>query len=66
MDVVVLAEELEVDNLVELSTVDGNVAIRLTRVERRVNGIKFTGLNHQGTQYCFGMKYGQSATRLDM
>ncbi|AEM81524.1 hypothetical protein [Streptomyces violaceusniger] len=60
-----LAEDLELDNLVERITLYGTVVIRLTQVEHRVNGIKFTGRTEAGTQYCFGLKYGEPATRVD-
>jgi len=43
MPVIVLAESLEVGNVVELPTRSGTVAIRLTQITYRVNGIKFTG-----------------------
>ncbi|MFD4653605.1 hypothetical protein [Streptomyces sp. NPDC058441] len=66
MTVIVLAESLEAGNVVELSTRYGSCAIRLAQVERRLNGIKFTGRDtRDSVMYSFGMKYGQSATRLD-
>ncbi|MFD5062841.1 hypothetical protein [Streptomyces sp. NPDC058394] len=66
MPVIVLAESLEAGNVVELSTRYGSQAIRLTQVAHRANGIKFTGRDtRHSTEWSFGMKYGQPATRLD-
>lgn len=66
MPVIVLAESLEVGNVMELSTQYGSQAIRLTQVEHRVNGIKFTGRDtRHSAEWSFGMKYGQPVARLD-
>lgn len=59
----VIAESLEVGDLIELQTVHGPQTIRLTTVEPRANGIKFTGLRSDGARYSFGMRYGQLAVR---
>ncbi|MEV1167112.1 hypothetical protein [Nonomuraea sp. NPDC049784] len=62
MSTEVVAENLKVGDLVELSTQFGPEVIRLTLVEFRANGLKFTGLHSDGARYSFGMKYGQIAT----
>ncbi|MFD8379141.1 hypothetical protein ACFV2X_11490 [Streptomyces sp. NPDC059679] len=57
----VLAEDLQPGDLLELSTEFGTQILRLTVVQRRTHGIKFTGLNREGIRYSSGMKYGQLA-----
>lgn len=59
MNAEVVAENLKVGDLVELSTQFGPQVVRLTLVEPRANGLKFTGLRSDGALYSFGMKYGQ-------
>ncbi|MFD7029890.1 hypothetical protein ACFWAR_17795 [Streptomyces sp. NPDC059917] len=61
MTVDVLAEDLQPGDLLELSTTSGTEVLRLTHVERRTQGIKFMGRNHQGVLYAGGMKYGELA-----
>jgi hypothetical protein len=56
------AENLNVGDLVELSTMFGPRILRLAEIRPRVNGIKFIGINDDGTRTSFGMKYGQLAT----
>ncbi|GLX03032.1 hypothetical protein [Microtetraspora sp. NBRC 16547] len=65
MSAEVTAENLKVGDLVELPTQFGPQVIRLTLVEPRVNGLKFTGLRSDGARYSFGMKYEQIAILLD-
>ncbi|MCX4637728.1 hypothetical protein QT196_02005 [Streptomyces sp. P9-2B-2] len=48
-------------DLLELSTELGTQILRLTHVERRTQGIKFMGRNHQEALYSSGMKYGELA-----
>lgn len=62
MSAEVVAENLKVGDLVELSTQLGPQVVRLTMVEPRANGLKFTGLRSDGARYSFGMKYGETAT----
>ncbi|WP_435190088.1 hypothetical protein [Streptomyces sp. bgisy126] len=61
MTIDVLAEDLQPDDLLELPTERGTQILRLTLVERRINGIKFTGRNQEGQLYSSGMNYGQLA-----
>ncbi|MFB6817898.1 hypothetical protein ACFCV8_25475 [Streptomyces sp. NPDC056347] len=61
MTIDVLAEDLQPDDLLEFSTKRGTQILQLTLVERRTNGIKFMGRNHEGQLYSSGMKYGQLA-----
>ncbi|MEV0604130.1 hypothetical protein AB0I82_33205 [Streptomyces sp. NPDC050315] len=61
MTVDVLAEDLKPGDLLELSTERGSKILRLTLVERRTHGIKFTGRTHDGQLYSSGMKYGHLA-----
>ena len=62
MSAEIVAENLKVGDLVELSTMSGPQVVRLTLVEPRANGIKFNGRRSDGVLYSFGMKYGQLAT----
>ncbi|MYU26111.1 hypothetical protein [Streptomyces sp. SID8352] len=61
MTIDVLAEDLQPDDLLDFSTKRGTRSLQLTLVERRTNGIKFMGRNHDGQLFSSGMKYGQSA-----
>ncbi|MFI9031288.1 hypothetical protein [Streptomyces sp. NPDC053560] len=61
MTIDVLAEDLQPGDLLKLSTESGTQVLRLTHVERRTQGIKFMGRNHQGVLYSSGMKYGKRA-----
>ncbi|MFG2117386.1 hypothetical protein ACGFRB_32910 [Streptomyces sp. NPDC048718] len=48
MTIDVLAGNLQPGNLLELSTKSGAEALLLAHVERRTQGIKFMGRNHEG------------------
>ncbi|MGW8669413.1 hypothetical protein [Streptomyces niveus] len=61
MTIDVLAEDLQPGDLLELSTESDTQALRLNHVQRRTQGIKFMGRNHQGVLYSSGMKYGELA-----
>jgi hypothetical protein len=63
--VVAAAEDLEVGNLVELATQFGPSVIRIVQIERRVHGIKLTGLSAEGGKWSFGAKYGERMTCID-
>ncbi|GAA0963034.1 hypothetical protein [Actinocorallia libanotica] len=58
------AEHLGMGDLVELPTVYGPESIRVTVIKPRVSGIKFKGLNGNGTTYSWGFEYGQLVRRL--
>ncbi|MGW6305325.1 hypothetical protein ACWFRQ_11205 [Streptomyces niveus] len=61
MTIDVLAEDLQPGDLLELSTESDTQVLRLNHVQRRTQGIKFMGRNHQGVLYSSGMKYGELA-----
>lgn len=61
MTIDVLAEDLQPGDFLELPTEAGTQVLRLTHVERRTQGIKFTGRIDQGFLYSSGMKYGELA-----
>ena len=65
MSTEVLAENLNVGDLIAQPTQYGPRTVRLLEIHPRVSGIKFIGLTRDRARMSFGMKYGQSATRLD-
>ncbi|SBV28802.1 hypothetical protein GA0070620_4357 [Micromonospora krabiensis] len=65
MDSTIPAESFQVGDVVQLDRPHGTLRARLTVVQHRVHGIKFVGVDEQGQQCSFGMKYGELATRLD-
>ncbi|MBY8873277.1 hypothetical protein K7640_15690 [Micromonospora sp. PLK6-60] len=66
MDEDVPADSLQVGDVVHHVYPNGSsLRVRLTAVQHRIHGIKLVGRNEHGTQYSFGLKYGQVVTRLD-
>ncbi|RZT77897.1 hypothetical protein EV382_1070 [Micromonospora violae] len=65
MESTVPAESLQVADVIRLERPHGTLRARLIAVQHRVHGIKIVGVNEQGRQCSFGMKYGELAARLD-
>lgn len=59
-----LAEDLEVGHVIELETQHGCKTIRVSRIERRVRGMKIVGVTADGAEWAFGAVYGSAITRL--
>lgn len=60
----VCAEDLRLGDQVRLSTQFGARAVRLTSIEPRANGIKFTGIDDDGARNSFGFRREATVLRI--